>query len=853
MKTSKTLFLSILALAALASCEKTPVDNGTENKGLSIIALTDGILVPEWTAGDVIKVVCAEKSYDFKAVSEGKSVTFTGDGSLTAEVIGENPVSAYFNCSSARGAFRISGEQTYKDGKTSASIPMYAYTMNTPQNNSLALTFKPVASVLKVTLPVYPISIEKIVVKPAEGATMAEGAIAGTYTVNAAEGSVAVNNDAEMVELVFDAPLDLTAGGSVDIPVGWFAVSGGLEITLVYDSIKEMTYTAGADGTFKSYNDADGIKTGAVIPVEFEMDMNSFPRDYYVTASASGTFKGLKWSEPAKLDYALENAKAGSVIHIAAGTYKPTKALPYSSEEEMVLSEANYGFEVTRNIKIVGGYPAAPAEGATSDASANKTILDGDGKSWHVMTVGAPKVAGEKVEIEGITITGGHNLEENTYAIVYGEGDDARTLVGNKAAGLSLVNTEVELKNVTVSDNDGYQAAGIFGCQAKVTMTGCVVSGNKSASNAAGIWLDGGCDVVMDGCTISRNEATKTIIGGLFLYARENEKLKADIRNTSVTGNTSATNQGGIYIRDDSGIHGIQASFSGCTISENKAAGMAAAFHIFNANVSFTDCRISNNEGGNNGIGVIYDKSNVKFDGCSFVANTLASTRGGSAIYAYTNAKGTTYELTILNSFFADNVSGGKGTVWCRGDNGAGILNVVNCTFNNNTANNVGCAVNMYKNITANLISNTIVGNVCNYTGDAARAGAVCLEAAPLTVNAYNNIIAGNLRSFDGANEDIKVKAGTITNKYSFVGSVCYGADGVEKTVTPAFDYKTMVGTFKDGVMKLIGTDNPALTNGMPLSKLKGLANSTVTENVLGKDQLGASRDGAVAGACISR
>ena len=457
MKTLKTLFFSLLAVAAFTSCEKEPDNNNEtpESKGLSIIAVTDGTLIPEWESGDVIKVACGGKSYDFTAAAAGKSAQFTGDGSLTAEIIGENAISAYFNCSSARGAFRISGEQTYKGGKSSASIPMYAYTMNTPQNNMLALNFKPLASVLKVTLPVHPISIEKIIVRAAEGATVAEGAIAGTYTVNAAEGTVAVNNDAETVELTFDAPLDITAGGVVEIPVGWFSISGGLDITLIYDTVKEMTHTAGVEGTFKSYNDADGFKTGAVVQVEFEMDMNSFPRDYYVTADASQTAKGVKWSDPATLDYALENAMAGSTIHLAAGTYKPTKALPYSSEEEIVLTEEHNGFEVKRNVRIIGGYPASPSEGAVADASVNKTILDGEGKSWHVMVVGAPKTVGEKVAIEGITIMNGKNIIDNTYNIIYGSEDNPVRIAGNYGAGLALAGTEVSLKNVTVTRNSG--------------------------------------------------------------------------------------------------------------------------------------------------------------------------------------------------------------------------------------------------------------------------------------------------------------------------------------------------------------------------------------------------------------
>ncbi len=851
-KTLKTLLVSLLAVVAMTSCQKE-LENGEEAQaeGLTIVAVTDGVLIPEWSTGDEIKVACGDKSYDFTAITSGKSAKFSDDGKLTAEIIGNNPVSAYFNCSSARGAFRISGDQVLKDGKSSASIPMYAYTMNAPQNNSLALTFKPLASVLRVSLPVHPISIEKIIVKAHDGATVAEGAIAGTYTVNAAEGSVAVNNDAEMVELTFNTAMDLTAGGSVDIPVGWFKVEGGLDITLVYETVKEMTYTAGLDETFKSYNDADGFKTGTVVPVAFEMDMNSFPRAYYVTANASATSNGAKWSEPTTLDYALENAMAGSTIHIAAGTYKPTKALPYASEEEIILSDAHNGFEVKRNVTIIGGYPASPAEGAIADASVNKTILDGDGKSWHVMVVGAPKTAGEKVVIEGITITNGYNMEENTYGLVYGEEDDAVALVGNKAAGLGLINTEVELKNVTVNENNGFQAAGIFGYHAKVTMTGCTVTDNASSSNCAGAWFDNGCEVNMDGCEISGN-SSEAIVGGLYLNIGENATLKADIRNTVISYNLATSNHGGLYVRDGSNIHGLEATFTDCTISGNKSA-MGAAFHVLNANVSFNGCEISKNEGSNNGIVLIYDNSDVVFNGCSFTENKLASGKGGSAIYAYTNSDGAAYKLTILNTVLADNYSGGKGTVWCRGDKGNCELNVVNCTFNNNTANNIGCAINVYKNITANIISNTIVGNTCNYASNKDRAGAICLEAAPLTVNAYNNIIAGNLRTFDNVYEDIKIKAGDLNCKYTFTSADYYGADGNITAVTPAFDYKTMVGAFDGSVMKLVGTNNPALTYGMPSADLKGLANDLVSAEILGKDQLGATRNGTVAGACVTQ
>lgn len=852
-RTLKSFFLSLLAIAGLASCEKEQEggNGGATAKGLTIIAVTDGTVVPSWAAGDEIKVAVGSKSYDFTATTAGKSAKFTDNGSLTAEIIGNNAVSAYFNCTSARGAFRISGEQTYSNGKSSAAIPMYAYTMNAPQNNNLAMTFKPLASVLRISLPVHPISVESISIKAAEGATVAEGAIAGTYVVNAAEGTVAVNADAEGLELTFATPFDITQGGLVDIPVGWFAVSGGLEVVLNYESTKQMKQVFAADGTFKSYADADGFKAGTVVPVEFELDANSFPRDYYVTTTADAAGKGLSWSAPATLDYALSNALAGSTIHIAAGTYVPTKALPYTSEEEIVVSESLNGFEVKNNVNIIGGYPATPSEGAVADATANATILDGNNKSWHVMVVSAAKLPGEKVSIEGITITRGYNTAENVYNLTYGPEDNQYTLVANYAAGLGLVGTDVELKNVTIAANTGTNGAGMFAVGSKVKMTGCTVKENTSAGNGAGIWISANCELDMDRCLITKNDAGTAVVGGLYLHAPSGKSLEAVVKNTDIVENKAA-NQGGLYVRDDSGAHLLEASFTNCKINSNVGA-MASAGHHLNANVTYNSCEISFNKGTSNGVFNIYDNSNIQFNNCKFEGNE--TTGGGGAIYVLANAVGTKPVLTITNSIFYNNKANAKGTVWLRGDNGSVEFNCVNNTFAGNQTGNIGSAINLYKNVTANIISNTIIGNTATYATDNSRAGAICLEAAPLTVNSYNNIIAGNTRSSDGAIEDVKIKAGTITHKYTFVGADYYGSTGAVATVTPAFDYTTMLGAYSNGVMKLVGaaSANPAVGNGMPVADLKALANEYVSADVLGKDQLGATRSGSVAGACVTQ
>ncbi len=492
----KRLFISILmTIAFFWACDtlEEPVSDETLNPAdrFTIIAVADGELVRQWNKGDVIKVVCDGNKYLFTADSTGRKVTFTGEGDLTAEMIGDNPIEAYFNCSTPRGAFRVSSEQEFKDSLSSASIPMYAYTMNNPQNNTLTLNFKPLASVLRLTLPSYAMSLDKILIRPAEEATIGEGAIAGTYIADAGQAGIKVNNAVNQLELTFDTPLDMTDGAQLIIPIGWFSISGGLEFVLVYDQTREIPFIYGTEGTLKTFDDSDGFKRGLLLSADFELDLNSFPRPYYVTPDAPSGGNGLDWTTPATLSYALKNAREGSVIHLASGTYRPDEALSYE-EAENTSEEASYGFEIIRNISLVGGYPESPSAGDLPDPTAGKTILDGGASSMHVLVVAAPRVAGEKVSVSNLTITGGKNVESSESFLTYGE----NRLHSIKGAGLAIIGTEVELNNVSVSGNNGFQAAGMFAFDSAVTMKECVVSGNESGSNGVEPGLTTGCNCI---------------------------------------------------------------------------------------------------------------------------------------------------------------------------------------------------------------------------------------------------------------------------------------------------------------------------------------------------------------------
>ena len=856
--------LSLLALASIG-CEKEPQNGSGEATQFTIVASTDGTILPEWRAQDEITVVCNEEMYTFAADNAGKTANFTEtEGFLTAEVIGNNPVAAYLNCTNMFGAFKIQAEQTWKDGANSASIPAYAYTMNAPVANKLALAFKPLASVLSLTVAPYDIVVEQIVIAPAADATVSEGALAGTFTADAAQGSVRVGSGLNEVVLNLATPMDLKQGASFNIPLGWFTVEGGLTVTMVYDNGKEYPFTLWTEGAVKSYNDEGGLKSSKVISETLEFDANSFPRAWYIKANATDAEKGLNWEKPTTLDYALANALPGSVFHLAAGTYNPTVALKYMIADGDAATEAPaqdefMGFLIDKNITVIGGYPANAATGAMADPANNKTILDGAGKAYHTLVVSAPKVDGEKVVIEGVTISGGFNTAD---AVAYLPCNEAN-LTATNGGGLSLVNTVVDLKNVTISGNNAANAGGLYCTGTEVNMTNCTITGNESTTNNGGAVFTTDTKLVMDGCSIVNNKANGGFAGGAYFYVPAGKTAEFVVKNSHFDDNTASGNNGGVYVRDDSGANLMKISFEGCTFNRNLG-NMGAAVLVNNAKMTFKNCEFDGNKNSGNGVLYLYTTAtggdmDVTFDGCKYTNNGPAEGAGTGAIggiYMYTDATGA-FNAYFNNCSFANNKANGRaGALYMRNAKIDHIdLYVANCTFANNQAGSLGSAINLYGTkdykVNATVVSCTATGNIST---NETNKGAFCCETAGTTMNIYNTIAAGNLTAA-GAAVDVNNKAGVMNIKNSLIGAAYYGAAGAVTTVNPAFDYKTMLSAYADGVVKLVGnaSSNPAFGNGMTATDLKKLAAGTMTADVLGKDQKGNARTDAdkVIGACV--
>lgn len=864
MKTSKRYLLPLTALLALAGCSDDDTTAGSGSNGFRILASIDGTSgLTDWQPGDQIKVVSGDELYTFVTETGGAAAEFTDrDNLLSADLAASGPVSAYHECTSMYGTFRIQTEQTVNDGVNTARVPMFAYTMNTPEQNRMQLAFQPLASVLELTVEPYDITVSQLTIAPAEEATVSGGAMAGGFTVNAAQNTVAINNGINSLVLRFNGGLNLSEGATLRILIGWFAVEGGLTFTFRYGT-KDYTSTIWADdGVVRTFTDNNGFKQARLMRETFEFDANSFPRAYYVKTGGTAAGKGLSWDAPTTLASALRNAMSGSTIHIAAGTYSPEDILTGAGE-----TEGSRTFEIARNVTLIGGYPADAAEGAAADPAANATILDGGGKSFHTVVVSAPQVVGEKVVMRGLTIRGGRNTvaDEGTAEI------NGVNLSDNYAAGVAVVGARAELIGCTITENEGNSAAGLFAVRSELTVADSRIVGNTAAANGGGAWITTGTDLTMSGTTIGNNRTTgsSAVAAGLYLYAPAGASLDAELSGCDITGNATAGGAaGGMYIRDDSGDQSLKAAFSDCRITGNKGA-MGAAFQMLNARATFSGCRISDNEASGNGLVYITTTGSANadalFDKCTVSDNTTTGSAVASGLYIYNN--GGAIDVVVTNSTFSGNATAGRGGAIYARNNQSGDVNVTcaNSTFAANRSGSYGGAIALYgaaaKKVNVSLVSCTLTGN--DDTHATALGGGVGLETAGLSLTTANSIISGN--TANAAVSDVFVKSGitaAVKHQNSIVGDKFYDASGAEQSTSPVFTASTMLAELADNggatkTCKLIGnaSTNFAFGNGMTVAALKALASDDISADVLGSDQTGAVRSDTdrMIGACVKK
>lgn len=249
--------------------------------------------------------------------------------------------------------------------------------------------------------------------------------------------------------------------------------------------------------------------------VQAPAELSDLVTHFYVKTSGTQENTGLSWDEATTLDNALEEAVPGDVIHIAAGTYTPTKTITGGSATDA----ADKTFEIHSNISLIGGYPADASAGAVSDPTLHETILSGNtsaGKVYHTVAITAAVQAGQKVVLQGLSIKHGQAASSGTGHVTLNGAQYYRFYGG----GLIVARSVVDVIDCEISENTtGFHAAGVFVFSgATVRFERCAIkknSGTHNGGNGGGIFNEA-ATVYFNNCDISSN----TISGvGAGIYA----------------------------------------------------------------------------------------------------------------------------------------------------------------------------------------------------------------------------------------------------------------------------------------------------------------------------------------------
>ena len=384
----------------------------------------------------------------------------------------------------------------------------------------------------------------------------------------------------------------------------------------------------------------------------------------------------------------------------------------------------------------------------------------------------------------------------------------------------------------------GYPANPKAGDAADPAVNKTILSGNESSTNHVFI------------IAAPKDDDYSIQINGITVRGGCNTSTKAG--SNKLNGEYFFTGYGaGVYVL------GSKVKFTNCFIKDNKSAKFACGmFSTNNSYVEMEHCEITDNmvESGNaagihNAGTMILRNCGIRRNGC-----TKSSLVGG--FYNYDLDKKLKTAKAYLYSCEFENNSGS--TNWKRVSNFYGRENsfsvIVNTTFYGTDAGNAPIAIygEGVTDTEAYIISCTVAGNKSSSPD-------VCSGIAQVSskVKVYNSIVSGNKGGHDGIwavkssmNEIIDQRTETVS--YSINAEKVFGDDDVMSGLL--FDPEKMLGKASNGVVPLIGSGNPALTNGMTADQLKSIKSGRepeIDETEVVKDQKGNPRTGKVMGAYV--
>ncbi|MDM1295659.1 right-handed parallel beta-helix repeat-containing protein [Sphingobacterium sp. N143] len=392
---------------------------------------------------------------------------------------------------------------------------------------------------------------------------------------------------------------------------------------------------------------------------------------FYVAPAGKGD--GSSWSTVANLDLALEKASTGSTIYLTEGTYVPLKTIRNGDVNE----ESDKTIEISKNIRLIGGYAANAKPGDQPDPAQYKTIFDGklsSGKSaFHTVTVTATLDPENKVSLENITIIGGNATDRSTSTTI----NNIKFSRG-QGGGMLIATARVALKNVDVVENKATADKG-------------------TAGFAAGVYAFSGAQITMENCRVSNNT-------------------------------NSNNNGGGLWIADGS-LTAYDSQFN-----HNSAKGTAGGVHAYpNSDITLYNCEVIGNANTSYGAGVyLRERSKGIFVNCLFANNSSSSPNGGGGLMLYDNCKADVISSTITGN----HVVGPGGGIYRRSN--VNNLTLINSIISGNTQAGSSTDVDAYSDNTTILpLIQHSVASKSVYGADGTIIPKISFEPATMLNQAY--------------------------------------------------------------------------------------------------------------------